>query len=193
MARTNKNQYEATTQDWQTPDDFILILLEIFERWLFDTDVCTTNFNVPAKIYHTESGTFDREENKLSDLDGLKADWCGLCWMNPPYGNLIKKFIDKAYNSAKMNPETQVIALLPQRFENSYYHEQVLTADGIFLFRGKKFMFTIGGQTGQNDFANAPQPLCLTLYNFSKEQLKEIENKLNQTKYTGIMIYGKEK
>ena len=50
-------------------------------------DVCATIENVKCEKYYR------------SEEDGLKQEWKGICWMNPPYGREIGKWIKKAFSS----------------------------------------------------------------------------------------------
>jgi len=193
--KLDKERYISDCQDWQTSDDFIEALLEAIGISQFDFDTCCTEFNIPAEIYITEEGTYNRCNKKLNDNDGLKANWPkGIGWMNPPYGRPdLQNFVKKISEQTAHNSQTSIVALLPQRFENEYYHSNVLTmASGIYLLRGKKLCFSLpGGYTLDKKNPVAPQKLCLAFFNFEEEKLLDISEKLNKTRYKGIMISPK--
>ena len=78
--------YASSTCEWETPQ-------ALFDRldaaYHFECDVCATAENAKCAKY------YDRE------TDGLKQTWTGVCWMNPPYGREIGKWMSKAYASAQ--------------------------------------------------------------------------------------------
>ncbi len=61
------------------------------------------------------------------EQDGLKQEWTGVCWMNPPYGREIGKWVRKAYESALQGDAT-VVCLLPSRTETAWWHYYVQRA-----------------------------------------------------------------
>lgn len=72
--------------EWPTPQYVFDALNREFH---FDLDVCANESNHKCKDY------FDIAR------DGLKQDWRGhVCWMNPPYGKPISKWVRKAAESA---------------------------------------------------------------------------------------------
>lgn len=79
-----KGMFTSTTDEWETPQDLFDALDAVFH---FTLDVCATADNAKCERYYT------KEEN------GLKQTWDGVCWMNPPYGREIGKWVKKAYES----------------------------------------------------------------------------------------------
>ena len=75
----------SNTDLWETPKDFFDSLNAEFN---FTLDVCALPENAKCKRYYTP------KEN------GLLQDWTGVCFMNPPYGREICKWIKKAYETA---------------------------------------------------------------------------------------------
>lgn len=74
--------YSSKTVIWETPQD-------LFDRLNamhgFTLDVCALPENAKCAKYFTP------------EVDGLKQDWSGeVCWMNPPYGREIGRWIAKA-------------------------------------------------------------------------------------------------
>ena len=63
---------------WATPWDFFNKLDAEFG---FTLDVCALHENAKCSRYFTP------------EEDGLKQDWRGVCWMNPPYGREIGKWV----------------------------------------------------------------------------------------------------
>ena len=74
----------SNTDEWATPKD---LFKQLNDKYHFDVDVCATPENAKCEKYYT------KEE------DGLLQEWQGRCFMNPPYGREIPKWIAKAYDS----------------------------------------------------------------------------------------------
>ena len=72
---------ENRTDIWATPQDFFDKLNAVFK---FDLDVCALPDNAKCERF------FSPED------DGLKQEWTGTCWMNPPYGREIIEWVAKA-------------------------------------------------------------------------------------------------
>ncbi|EPZ8927091.1 DNA N-6-adenine-methyltransferase, partial [Acinetobacter baumannii] len=76
---------EERTDVWATPQDFFEKLDRVFN---FDLDVCALPENAKCERYFTP------------EIDGLKQEWTGTCWMNPPYGKEIIDWVAKAAETA---------------------------------------------------------------------------------------------
>lgn len=75
----------------------------------FTLDVCASVENTKANRW------FTKEE------DGLAQDWSGeICWMNPPYGPGIAKWVKKAAESGAL-----VVALLPSSTDTNWWHDYI--------------------------------------------------------------------
>ena len=106
--------------DWSTPQHVFDALDAEFG---FTVDVCASESNRKCERY------FDRE------ADGLAQDWAGeVCWMNPPYGRGIGKWVRKAADSAERG--ATVVGLLPNRTDTGWWQD-VMRASEIRLVRGR--------------------------------------------------------
>lgn len=76
----------SNTDQWATPQHVFDALDREFG---FNLDVCADGSNHKCDRYYT------REQ------DGLKQPWEGVCWMNPPYGRTIGKWVRKAYEASR--------------------------------------------------------------------------------------------
>lgn len=83
----NPGMMSSATDNWATPSDFFAKVDAKYGP--FDLDVCADTENAKAGRF------FNRE------MDGLKQDWAGKVWMNPPYGRGIKAWVKKASESAR--------------------------------------------------------------------------------------------
>ena len=115
--------FSSETDQWATPDDLFQKLDSIFG---FTTDVCAGHDNAKCRTYYTESD------------DGLKQDWRGVCWMNPPYGRQIGAWVKKAYESSVENRAT-VVCLLPARVDTRWWHDYCTKGEMFFLKGRLKF------------------------------------------------------
>lgn len=76
--------FSSASCEWETPKPFFDALNAIHH---FTLDVCATPDNAKCGTYFTPA------------QDGLAQAWIGRCWMNPPYGREIGKWVQKAYES----------------------------------------------------------------------------------------------
>lgn len=113
--------FSSKTDVWETPQ-------ELFDRldaqYHFNTDVCALPENAKCRRFYTPAE------------DGLKQEWHGICWMNPPYGREIGKWVQKACESARANGAT-VVCLLPSRSDTAWFHDYVLPHARIEFLRGR--------------------------------------------------------
>lgn len=186
MTKIHKDLYKTATNYWLTPTSLIQAILDGLEIQRFDIDVAAGCCHVPAYKYYTKSGYAMMYEGKLEQFelgDGLEAPWHDYCWMNPPYGNLLQKFVRKAYYESMCHVEvtqtdsvecheqvktynckktrilrdpTKIIALLPMnRFENTYYHECIFQSENCNVFMLQhKISFEKPGQTLMSSFVD---------------------------------------
>lgn len=105
---------------WETPQ-WLFNLLN--EQYHFDVDVCAVPENAKCSTYFTP------EQN------GLSQEWKGVCWMNPPYGRNIGKWVKKAYESAQAG--ATVVCLLPARTDTAWWHDYVMKGGQITFLRGR--------------------------------------------------------
>lgn len=121
---TNKENihFSSKTDLWATPQEFFNKYNKVYK---FKTDVCATIENAKCDKFFTK------------EQDGLKQDWKGSCWMNPPYGREIKVWIKKAYESS-LNGAT-VVCLLPSRTDTTWWHEYCMKGEIEFIRGRLKF------------------------------------------------------
>jgi len=136
----NSGLFTSNTDEWTTP------------QWLFDQlnmefgftlDVCANQENTKCKLY------FDKKTN------GLLQQWSGTCWMNPPYGRQINKWIKKAYESSLQG--ATVVCLLPARTDTSWWHEYCINGKAEIRFLRGRLKFG-------NCKNNAPFPNAIVIY-----------------------------
>lgn len=114
--------FSSKTSDWETPQDFFDRLNSEFH---FELDVCASPENAKCPRYFTP------------EEDGLKQKWTGVCWMNPPYGREIGRWVKKAYESAQEG--ATVVCLLPARTDTSWWHDYCMKGEIRFIRGRLKF------------------------------------------------------
>ena len=142
--------FSSKDQTWETPIDFFN---KVNEEFNFDIDVCATEATAKCDMYYTP------------EIDGLKQEWRGTCWMNPPYGREIKKWIEKAYKESTKG--AIVVCLIPARTDTKYWHEYIFPyASEIRFIKGRlKF---------GNSANSAPFPSALVIFKNREELRKEL-------------------
>jgi phage N-6-adenine-methyltransferase len=115
--------FSSESSEWSTPQ-YLFDLLDA--KYHFELDVCATAENAKCGTY------FTKENN------GLALPWTPRrCWMNPPYGRGISKWIAKAYNESLRG--ALVVCLLPSRTDTAWWHDYVLHGEVAFLRGRLKF------------------------------------------------------
>ena len=125
----------SKTDLWSTPQDFFDKLDAEFH---FDMDVCATADNAKVKNF------ISPEE------DGLKVTWVGTCWMNPPYGQAIGKWMRKAYQECQ-DWGCTVVCLVPARTDTAWWHDYAMKGEIRFIRGRLKF----GGSKNSAPFPSA--------------------------------------
>lgn len=129
--------FSTKTDLWATPQDFFD---KYNAQYSFQTDVCAIQDNAKCPTF------FSPEQ------DGLKQEWTGSCWMNPPYGREIKHWIKKAAEAANDNGAT-VVCLIPARTDTTWWHDYVAKyAAKIEFIRGR---LKFGGHQNPAPFPSA--------------------------------------
>jgi phage N-6-adenine-methyltransferase len=128
--------FSSATDLWETPQDFFDKLNREFS---FETDVCASPQNAKCEKF------FSPEQ------DGLKREWTGVCWCNPPYGRQIGKWVEKAAKS-----DATVVMLLPARTDTKWFHDWILPYAEIRFVRGR---LKFGGAEN-----SAPFPSVIAIY-----------------------------
>ena len=144
----NDSLFSSKDQTWETPQDLFDKLNSVFN---FEVDVCAVPETAKCNTYFTP------------EIDGLKQEWKGFCWMNPPYGREQVKWIEKA---SKENATT--VCLIPARPDTKVWQE--------IIFKKAKAVCFIKGRLkfgGSKD--SAPFPSALIVFG---DKLTEDQEKL---------------
>jgi hypothetical protein len=129
--------------EWLTPKEIIRSLGD------FELDPCAPikrPWEMAQRHFTTDT----------DDTDGLKQQWFGRVWLNPPYGTETEKWMQR------MAEHGNGIALIFARTETSTWFRCVWpVADAIFFFRGRLAFCHVDGRRAQ---ANAGAPSALVAY-----------------------------
>jgi phage N-6-adenine-methyltransferase len=116
-----KVMFSSKRLDHGTPDD---IFRQLDQEFHFTLDVCANQSNAMV-------GKFLTEED-----DALNASWRDqMCWMNPPYGRELPKWVGKAFYEAQENNAT-VVCLVPARTDTKWFWDYCIHGE-IRLIRGR--------------------------------------------------------
>jgi phage N-6-adenine-methyltransferase len=96
--------FSSKNEKWETPASVISDLSTVF-AWTLD--VCASRPNVCERYFSP-------------DDDALTKTWHGLCWMNPPYGRQIGRWMLKARTS-----DATVVCLVPARTDTRWWQESI--------------------------------------------------------------------
>jgi phage N-6-adenine-methyltransferase len=144
--KLNRGMFTSASDEWETPQKFFDAVNAIFHCTL---DVCATPSNAKCARYYTKKE------------DGLLRPWRGICWMNPPYGREISRWIQKAYESS-LEPGTVVVCLLPARTDTKWWHDHVMPRASIVGFIQGRLRFSGRGLNVSK--GGAPFPSVLVVF-----------------------------
>lgn len=130
----NNGLFTSNTDLWATPQEFFDGLNKEFG---FTLDVCATKENAKCAKFYTKED------------DGLCKNWHGeVCWMNPPYGREIGKWVKKASETNSYFGNT-IVCLLPARTDTKWFHDYIYGKTEIRFLKGR---LKFGGQKNSAPF-----------------------------------------
>ena len=116
--------FSSETDLWATPQDTFDALNAEFGP--FDVDVCAVAGNAKCASFYTP------------ETDGLAQDWApSRCWMNPPYGRTIARWMCKAWEESLRG--ATVVCLVPARTDTAWWHDYAMKGQIRFLRGRLKF------------------------------------------------------
>lgn len=114
---------------YETPLEFFDVLNREFG---FTIDVAATARNTKCSRF------FSIKQN------GLERSWRQeVCWMNPPYGRELPRWMRKAYTEARDSAAT-VVCLVPARTHTAWFHAYTPQAEVRFLRGRLRYVDTDG-------------------------------------------------
>ena len=113
--------------EWYTPAEYI----ERARNVLGEIDLDPAS-NIVAQATVKAAAFFTRED------DGLKCDWHGRVWLNPPYAQpYIAQFVTKLAGEVRAGRVTAAILLTHNYTDTAWFHEVVEQASAICFTRGR--------------------------------------------------------
>ena len=98
----------SATPEWSTPPSFVAFVVQVLES--IDLDPCSNaEKTIPAKCHFTQ------------EEDGLSHDWYGRVYMNPPYGDIIGKWVKHLCREYAAGRTKEAIALVPARTDTQWF------------------------------------------------------------------------
>lgn len=144
----NNVHFKSSDREWETPDSLFLPLQKEFN---IKIDVCASEKNAKCKRY------IDRKTNSLSVRWGPDT-----CWMNPPYGRGIEKWVRRAHEESLKG--VTVVALLPARTDTTWFHNYIHGKHEVRFIKGRiKFV---------DAKSSAPFPSMIVIFKANKETIK---------------------
>ena len=116
MPKVEQTWFDRKQTVYETPPEIFGPLNNEFK---FTLDVCAIPENAKCNKYFTPN------EN------GLSKKWEGVCWMNPPFGREMKKWVKKAFE--EWGQGATVVALLPARTNTLWWHDWVMKGEVRFI------------------------------------------------------------
>lgn len=130
-----KVHYSSKTDRWATPQP---LFDRLHAEFRFTLDVCALPDNAKCPNYYTPED------------DALSQPWPGTCWMNPPYGREIGRWMERAYH-APMCWGSTVVCLVPARVDTKWWWNYAAKGEVRFLRGRLKF----GGHDNSAPFPSA--------------------------------------
>lgn len=130
----NLGMFTSNKSEWETPQE---LFDELDREFHFTLDVCALPKNTKHPRYLTPEGG--------GSLDTAWA-FCGMagshrrnvCWMNPPYGRQIGKWVERAFVESLKG--ATVVCLLPARTDTKWWHNYCMKGEVRFIKGRVKFI-----------------------------------------------------
>tara|TARA_R110000823_G_C15753121_1_gene482092 strand:+ start:187 stop:624 length:438 start_codon:yes stop_codon:yes gene_type:complete len=117
------------------------------------------HYATPIKFYNKLNNefSFDYDPCPLrSEIDGLKTNWIGNIYINPPYSN-IEPFIKKGIEEVEKGNSKKLVYLIPIRSDTKYWHNLIMPY-------AKEIRFVKGRLNFNESKSPAPFPCVLVIF-----------------------------
>lgn len=139
MAVFQSSRFDSKSVEWATPPD---IFRNLDDEFRFTLDVAASKDNAKCERYFTKRD------------DGLRQNWDGVCWMNPPYGRDVPKWLEKALAESYRGVTT--VCLIPARTNTAWFHD--------LCFRYAEVRFVKGRPKFNDADHGLPFPLAIVIF-----------------------------
>lgn len=142
--------FMSQTDDWATPQWLFDALSKEFR---FTLDPCASEKNAKCRRYFTKKD------------DGLAQDWgTEVVWMNPPYGRLIGRWMQKAWQTSLAGGT--VVCLVPARTDSRWWHDYAMRGEVRLLVGRVRF---------GNANTGAPFPSAIVVFRPPQFRLRSVD------------------
>ena len=118
------------------------------DEFAFTLDVCANSENKKCEKYFDETD------------DGLKQNWTGVCWMNPPFNKNLKKWVIKARDESNKH-KSIVCCLVPFRGNTIWFRDVCMDAEIRFII----------GEVNFNELNRGLWlPMCFMIFGTGKQR-----------------------
>ncbi len=146
--KIRKVMFSSKRHDHGTPED---IFNQLDKEFHFTLDVCADPSNAMVNKFLSQ-----RE-------DGLRTSWTNqICWMNPPYGREIPKWISKALRESQTNNAT-VVCLVPARTDTNWFWDYCVNGEIRFIKGRLRF---------KGESSSAPFPSMIVIFRPVKQIMR---------------------
>lgn len=128
--------HNSGNNEWYTPAEYTEAAMEVMGSIDLDPASCeTANQIVKAANYYTV------------ETDGLKNEWYGNIFLNPPYASkLVEKFIEKLVSDR--DNYQQAIILVNNATETKWFCKLIRISSAVVFPKGRIKFYTPSGKTG---------------------------------------------
>lgn len=130
--------FSSNKEDWVTPQ---YLYDELHKEFSFTRDLAASASNAKHPNYYSE------------EHDSLKQPWVGVCWLNPPYGRGIGRWMHKALEASRDG--ATIVALVPARTDTKWWHDYCIHQEVRFIKGRLKF---------SGSKINAPFPSAIVIF-----------------------------
>ena len=156
MSQVISNFDGDRNENWATP--------RILMSWIKENLGWEPTLDAAATVGNTKAAVFYNKQQ-----DGLRQNWFGHVWVNPPYGRSISDWVEKAAEQIQRRNVKSIMMLLPARVDTKWFHEIVVpNAWMVYLVKGR-ISFDLKYTGGES--SAAPFPSMLVYYR--KHRLQE--------------------
>lgn len=139
MVDMTKGMGSTGDGDWMTPEWMMDLLEREFGN--FDLDPCgqidSPSYFKCKHSYLLHDAVSEHEEERHSVKDGLKADWTGKVYVNPPYGRGMDDWFKKAIHECESGNCELAVFLVPARSDTEWWHNYAMKSYEVCFLNGR--------------------------------------------------------
>ncbi|WP_193771359.1 DNA N-6-adenine-methyltransferase [Candidatus Magnetaquicoccus inordinatus] len=113
--------------EWYTPS-----------KWVEMARTAMGSIDVDPASHYVAQRTVQADDWYDQERDGLKHDWPGNVWLNPPYARgLIEAFIEKVVSQFQSGITEQAVILVDSRSDTKWFHALCSAASAVAFTKGR--------------------------------------------------------